>query len=503
MSLLDTFTILFEADTSSVEQGADRSRKSSDELVDSLKKADHQASKTGNSFASFAAKAVGALTAAVGIGQTISSVMARAGDVHLMNQTAESIGVAVEEMDAFRRTVEDTGGTAQGAQDTVAKMASAMGAALKEANSSQGQTFAALGVSLKTADGQAKDAMSTLMDVAGALEGMSKAEARFALKRLEITDPKTVELLLKGRKEIEASTKAHKEQGVVTKEMAIQAGRLDTAMNKMRGGLDRAGLGITNVLLPAIVAGIEWLTKIVDWANEHSDVVVAFFSVIAGVVMAMYLPAMIKAAAATLAATWPMLAIGAAIVAVAAAFALAYDDIMNFIAGNDSFIGQIFEKYPMVKDLVFGLIDAFKTMGNAIAAVFKFIAAMWKAQFDFIMAGIEKVKSGVKTVASFFGFGDDDEGEEGGAQPRGEKVKAGVVAGKQALAQANTSPLNATTSNSISNSVASSRETNVQVGEVIVQTQATDANGIARDVGGSLDSQLKQMNNEFADGVER
>ncbi len=146
---------------------------------------------------------------------------------------------------------------------------------------------------------------------------------------------------------------------------------------------------------------------IVDWAGEHKDFVVGFFGAIAAVVAAIYLPAMIAAAAATLAATWPILAIGVAIVAAAAAFALIYDDIMNFIAGNDSMIGQIFEKYPMIKEIVFGLIDAFKQMGSAVGAVFEFIGEMWKLQFDFIMQGVEMIKSGLSSVGSFFGIGGD------------------------------------------------------------------------------------------------
>ena len=60
------------------------------------------------------------------------------------------------------------------------------------------------------------------------------------------------------------------------------------------------------------------------------------------------------------------------------------------------------------------------------------------------------------------------------------------------------------TSSAISNTVASTnRETNVQVGEVVVNTQATDAEGIARDVGGSLNEQLAQVDAEFSTGVAR
>jgi hypothetical protein len=73
----------------------------------------------------------------------------------------------------------------------------------------------------------------------------------------------------------------------------------------------------------------------------------------------------------------------------------------------------------------------------------------------------------------------------------------------EAMSRANAAPLNSTTSSAISNSSNLSRETNVQVGEVNIQTQATDADGISRDIGGSLSEQLAQLENEFATGVER
>jgi hypothetical protein len=540
--ILDVFTIMFEADTSKAKGGVDETRKSTDELVDSMKKADDQAAKTGSSMAGFAAKALGALTAAVSIGQTIRGAIDRAGMVHLMNQTSESIGVAVEDMDAFRRAVEDTGGTAQGAEQTFVKMAESIGQALSKTESEQAKTFAALGVNLKDAEGNALNASDGILAVAGAIEGMDKAQARFTLKQLQITDPKTVELILKGRKEIENTTRAHKEQGVITKEMAIQAGKLDTAMNALRGGMERAGLGIMDALLPAIIKGVEWLTVIVDWAGEHKDFVVGFFAAIAAVVAAVYLPAMISAAAATLAATWPIIAIGAAIAAAAVAFALIYDDIMNFIDGNDSLIGQMVEKYPMVATMVDMVAAAFRTLmewggiafdflGKAVGlwadgmkmafdgvvAYFKFVASVWESVFGGIMSGIGKISSGLSTVGGWIGIGSDDNPPEGQSaesiEPAKSKSAERVSASEQVvqnieiansqLAAAGGNPMNSISSSAISNTANNNREQNVQIGQVTVQTQATDSQGISQSISSDLSVQLKALEAESATGIDR
>ncbi|SUW68944.1 phage tail tape-measure protein [Bordetella avium] len=70
------------------------------------------------------------------------------------------------------------------------------------------------------------------------------------------------------------------------------------------------------------------------------------------------------------------------------------------------------------------------------------------------------------------------------------------------LNQAAASPVNSVTSNAISNTAASRTETNVQVGQVTVQTQATDAR-VSKDIGGELKDQLKNVQADSASGVAR
>lgn len=488
--LLDTFLVLFEADTSGLNKSIDRSEQKSDELVNTLKKADKQAATTGQQFAGFAARALGALTAAVGAGQLISSAIGRAQDITAIANTADALGVAVEELDAFGRAAQAAGGDAQGARDSLTDMAESIGEALQDVESQRAKTFGGLGVSLRDTKGNAITAVEGILRLSDAVQGLSREEAIFRIKELGITDNKTVEMVLRGRKELERMLAVQKEQGVITKQTAEEARKFTEGMNKLRGALDIATTGFMSALIPALTIGVEWLTKLVNWAGEHSDVIVGFFGAIAAVVTAIYLPAMISAAAATLAATWPIIAIAAIVTALAAAFALAYDDIMNFIEGNDSFIGQVFEKYPMVKDVVFAIIDAFKLMGTIVGAIFETLIVGFKQVVDFIATGVQQIAAGISTVAEFFGFGGD--------------VNASMAAGQQQVASANASPLNSVTSNAISNTVASSSRTNnVEIGQLTVQTQATDANGVASGINGELGRQLEEMDNEFASGVDR
>lgn len=648
MSLLDNFTILFEADTSQLDDGLRQSRLSVDELVQQVRQAEQQTQSAAQGMGralsgvggeveidTAAAEAaidrvqsadvdlsgtveietraaeagVDRVTDALGeagdagrqagregsagleqierqAGQTDTSIKALAGSIVAMvgtflaldaaggkfdetvaeleaiGRTADALGMPVEDVDAFGRAMVAMGGDAQGARDSLVDMAESMGEALQDAESGRAEVYANLGISLRDANGEAINATEGVLRLADAVQGMSQEEAIFRIKELGITDNRTVEMVLKGRKELERMLGVQKEQSSVNKEAVENARRYTEALNGFQASVGSAGQSIMQAMIPALTTVVGWLKTGMDWAREHSDVIVAFLGTVAAAIAVVYLPAMASAAAATLAATWPLIAMGAAIAAVAAAFALAYDDVMNFIDGNDSLIGQIFEKFPGLESAIMGVIavvrqawdgikafgvgvlealapladafggvfgslgnlvstflgilgdvvgkivsllgidltGAFQAMGGAVGMVMDGVVATIKTAVGIITKAlglasdaIDKIAGAASSVAGFLGIGGD-----------GEAAAQGVTAGQQAITQANAAPLNAVTSSAISNTVASTnRETNVQVGEVVVNTQATDAEGIARDVGGSLNEQLAQVDAEFSTGVAR
>ena len=587
MGLLDELLIRIVSDSSGVDRGIDESRKKADKLTDSLFDTEKAAQKTSSTLTGFAAKALGALTAALSVGSLISGAIERAGEIKQLTQTADSLGVAVDSLDAFGKAAEQAGGDAQGARDSLTDMAEKIGEAFSDTESGAAKAFKAIGISVTDGSGKAKDAISGFLDLASAVEGMDRSTAVFKIKELGITDNKSVEMILKGRKELERMLAVQKEQGVVTKEMAERAGKLTDTLAALKGSVSSASNGFLDSMIPALTKVFEWLKIVVDWAGEHKDFVVGFFVAIATVVTAAYLPAMIAAAAATIAATWPFIAIGAAIAVAAAYFALIYDDIMNFIDGNESFIGQIFEKYPMVQAIVMQIIDifkfmfdtlvtgakqigefvtagflqvvagikfaidylaeaygsisgfvdasvkAFQSMGEGIAAVFRFIVDTVKSSLAFVTAGIDKIKGVVSKVAGVVGIkvGDDETpaNENQPARPSGSGQAASDVPmidapsyvsdvpipdnadiarqamplANQTLAAASATPMNAISSSAITNTTTKNSETSVQTGDIIVQTQATDAQGISQDIGGSLKGELKGMTAEFATGADR
>ena len=478
MALLDTFRILFEADTSKMNQGLTKAEQSTDDLVKSMKEADKQAGKSTESFRALTVKLLGWFAGAVTASKAVTGAIGRAEQIMAISRTADALGLATEEVDAFGRAAESMGGDAQGARDSLTDMAESMGEAMADVESGRAKTFAALGISLKDANGQAKNASQGMLELASAVEGMPRGEAVFRIKELGITDNRTVEMILKGRRALEDLLRTQQENSKVTKEAVENAKQFQDAMNATKMVVTGASDGFYQAILPALTAFVTWVGKAASWATENKDVVIGFFIGIAGIITAMYLPAMLSAAVATIAATWPLILMGAAIAGLAALFALAYDDVMNFIDGNDSLIGRVIP----------AAIAAFKALGDFVMGIWNGITAAWDAFVSKVMSGVDKVRNAGKAVAGFFGFGDDG---------------SGVAAGAAAVSAAAGAPTNAMSSAAISNSVGGKSETNVSIGEVKVQTQATDAQGISKDIGGSLNGQLKSLQTSAATGVAR
>lgn len=469
MSLLDTFVTVFEADTSSMKAGLDDTRKSTDDIIASLRAANvvtrsstenfndlldsmgrafqdsgiddsvgnlsDQLSESGDAtrdletrtdeaadairelndvteggsaslerrdkaLTGFAKSALGFLGIALSVGGIISSAISDAENVSAIAQTSDTLGVAVEELDAFGKAAEALGGDAQGARDSLTDMAESIGEAFQDVESGRAKTFDKLGVSLKDTKGGAIDAVEGMLRLADSVQGMGKEEAIFRIKELGITDNRTVEMVLKGRQELEKLLKTQKEQGVITKESAEKAIALKAALGGLSNASDSLSRDFMNAVIPVLTVAVEWLSKLVQFAKENKHFIVGFFTVIGAAILAYYVPPMLSAAAATLAATWPILLIIAVIAALAAAFALVYDDIMNFIEGNDSMIGRLFEKYPMLEKVIMTLFEAFKTLFNWLMEVAGVVADVLVAAFDLMMQAQASFFTGLSNAIS-------------------------------------------------------------------------------------------------------
>ncbi|MGW9066998.1 phage tail tape measure protein [Achromobacter animicus] len=605
MALLDALTYIIDADNSKLNKEIDKSEKKTDEFGKSMLTAEGRAGMMEEKIKGVFTRIGAAILATVAASKALETFNNHVQTVEQIRNTSDALGVAIEDVDAFGKAIERMGGDAQGARDSLTDMAESIGEALQDVESGRAKTFKALGISLKDVNGQAKNAVQGMVELAGAVEGMGREQAVFRIKELGITDNRSVELLLKGRQEVERMLRVQKEQGVVTKESAERVRVYSEALAKLKQSAGVATSGIVDWILPAITRFIQMLDSVVTWMNRHDTFVKGFFIGLTTILTAMFLPAVVSATAAVWALIAPFLAVAAPIAAVVALFALLYDDVMNFLDGNDSLIGQISEKYPIVGETVKAMaeavqtafqwvveaiaaswevikgfpdkvVGAFSSMGASIRDIFDGIVKVVRSAWDYVGSVFESVSSVIKRIGKWLGFGsgDDDiqitattvskgvsdaeakaaenkraaesaEVEDlpavqndprwrRGARPKAEpprtefaqsqpaaqsrepirqieanpihaegKMAESVNMARASLDTAAANPVNSITSNAISNASNTHNETNVQVGHVTVQTQATDSQGISQSIGGELKDELRNLQADSASGVKR
>ncbi|AJK18090.1 Uncharacterised protein [Yersinia pseudotuberculosis] len=522
MNLLEAFYYTFAADASGLDRGLTDAEKKAEKLKNSVSNADAAAEKLGTSFLSLAKAGVGLLGVTLTLGGIKALALGTAETTSELGKQARQMNVNVSTLDAWRKTITESGGDAEAFTRTLGNMA---------------QRF--------------RDPEAALLRYSKALGGMSAFKAQRIGKMIGL-DEGTIELLRKGKVSVEELLKKQKEQGVITKEQVAMTDKFNQDLRTLKMSFTDLKTNIGMGLIPTFQYLLDKWNALSKWTSENKDFVKGFFIAIAAIIVDFYLPAMLKAAAATIAATWPILLIVAAVVAVAAAFALAYDDVMNFLAGNDSVIGELSKKWPWIGELVLGLVaelknlwaqivavgDAFILMvtnpiqflknfgaeirelldllfgegaGDSIfSAIADSVGAAWKgikilitSVVGLAMKGFEAIGNAWKKVKGWFGAGEEEvnnaKNAAAGQSLQGWETPGDLTyGGKEQLAQASASSVTTMTSSSITNSKAANKNINNRVDKIEVITQATDAEGIARDIGSEYGNAMSQ----YADGLE-
>lgn len=560
MSILETFLYIFDADARKLEQGLKDADRQNDKLKDGLDHTDKLAGEVGKSLLNMAYGIGSAIGAALSVGAIYAMTTEVAEFVDTMSDAADAIGIGVDELHAWELAVQASDGeqgafTASlnsfniGIQDIATKGKGRLLPFLKE-----------LGLSMADVKAAAKDPTTALLKMADTFHGLSKAQAAGLGAKIGL-DQGTINLLSKGRVGVEELIKAQRELGVITKEDAEKAQAYDETMKKWNATFATVKREIAMTVLPSLTWFFDKLRAIVSWMLEHKVAVISFFAGIAAVLVGLYLPAALAAAAATWALLAPYLAIAAGVAAFGAALALVVDDIYNFQQGNDSVLGELVKKWPMLGEVIHNLgevltwliafvaawASAFLTLitegpqkaieqfSDAIDFLVKDIedtipgaSEIFSAMTDDIQEGIdevikawdwlmEKIGDGVdlfmrakETIGNGikFLFGSDSGG--GGGRDGSSffdsptaSTRAAVAAGRQQLAMTN-SPIVSQSSTAITASTTrhASRTTTVKIDKVDVKTQATDGPAVASAISDHLGTHLRGAIDQNDDGIE-
>ena len=532
MATIDVLKLVFDSDASGMKRGTQEAKKGSDDLKKSVLETDKAAQDMGDSFLSMVSDAKGSIASLVGFSTVTAGILNEAARVDQLGKFADTIGQNIEEIDAWGQVVARNGGTAEGFQGTLKGLTDSLTELELTGAGPAAAVLAKLGISARDAGGGLKSAFDILPEVADAFEGLSKAESVAFGQALGL-DQGTILTLQQGRFEVDQMVRRQKELGVATEEDAKIAREFNTAWKDTSQVFSSVFREIGVSVLPVLSDMLVGVQSFVQFMQDNEGLVEGIFSGMAVVLTAKLAPALLST----------VFSPAGAAIALIALFALLYDDIKNFLAGNESLIGQISEKYPVVGDIVKSLagfvsdlFDNFGKLFDAIASgnLGKFVddeLIKFKQElndllgFDLsefidtaiddlkklpdyikntLIAELEALKSTLKSVVSDLNpFADDEKPIQiqsmGGGHSQGDLPPFQRT---QAMIEAAGNPLTSTAPNTLNNSsrTVNNSVTN-NVGGINVNSPNANPKEVAREVSNEMNNQYRSVNSQYDDGV--
>lgn len=434
MAVLDTFYILFKSNSKDAEKGFDSVNKSIVRMDQSLNR--------------FAKKWLSLYAVFAGLTNAVSYAFN-------LTQTSQALAVNIEELDAWGSALKKTGGNAE----------------------SFAKVLESLSTHLNTTP---KIALQVLPKLADQFSKLNRIQALQYGKLIGLDTP-TILLLQQGRREVEALIARQKELGVVTSRDAAIFKKFQSNTQDLGKGFQSLIRDYLIAVIPTIDKVLEKLTSFFIYIRNHSGLVKGALIPIAAVFAGI--------AGSIILANIPLFIFIGAILAIGAAFALAYDDIETFRKGGDSLIGRMLKKWPELGEVLKGVFKGMEIGGKAI---------LW-----FLNEMLDKINHIIKAAKIIYDyaspyinkFTDALKLEVNGVS------SLGLPNAKNAINQANSTPLSAAIGSSLWKPESKgANEINLTIGEIKISTMATNAEGISSAIGGEFQRQLRQLQNDIAGG---
>ena len=242
-----------------------------------------------------------------------------------LDRFAQNLDQSANSISAWGNAAELAGGSAEGLQGTMDMLSKSQTELQLTGQSSLIPYFSALGMSLADTQGKARPVNDLLLDLSDRFSKMDRTTAN-NMGRMMGIDQGTMQLLLKGRSEVELMIARQKEYGAVTKQQAEEASRLRNAMVSSRQSFEAFGRELLSAATPALEKMFAVFAEFGQWVRENKEFVQTFLTIIA------------VGLAGIAAATIPINLTVVVVLALAAAIAALWQDYQTWKRGGDSFI---------------------------------------------------------------------------------------------------------------------------------------------------------------------
>ena len=353
----------FEAKKGKVDKGLKDTGSEAEKTGGKLKKSGKDGAEGFENVAKSAAKFLAIIGGTMAVKRFIENqIEANAA----LDRFAQNLDQSANSISAWSNAAELAGGSTEGLQGTMDMLSKSQTELQLTGQSGLIPYFSALGMSLADTQGKARPVNDLLLDLSDRFSKMDRTTAN-NMGRMMGIDQGTMQLLLKGRSEVELLIARQKQYGAVTKQQAEEASRLRNAMVASKQSFEAFGRELLSAATPALEKMFAIFADFGSWVRENKEFVQTFLTVLAvglGAVAAAIIPINLTAVA--------VLALGAAIAAL-------WQDYQTWKRGGDSFIDwgkwepgfkAAGDGIKWLKDLLGDLIYRAIAAADVLAAVF-------------------------------------------------------------------------------------------------------------------------------------
>lgn len=443
-NILETFYILFKSNSDDVEKGAKKAKESTEKLGTSIESSKKETRDLGDSFSRLAEEFSGALLSFVSA-DAFSEQLKQAAEFssHLFDVSKE-LGVSTEALDVWGRAVSQNGGSAEGFQQTLRGITKNLAQVSVYGISPIVPLLYRLGISIKDTSGHIKNAMQLLPELAKAFQKLTPLQSKEVGEELGL-DEGTIKLLQRGGDGLDKIIQKQRELGALTAQNADIAKAFTDQWEDTGTSFKELFIIMDGQALPVLNRALSNLADFGKFLQNNKDAVKGFTVTLGALALAF---GAVGIAALITSSTIALIVTG--VLGLAAAVGWLYQEVERFKHGQDS---------------VFSEPKNFKSFSGL-----RTLLHMDNPHSILHLAG-----------------GEDSE-----------KHIAAAASSLNTITNAHPGAM----INSNRNSSTSNKNTNVTTGAITVNTQATDAKGIARSLNSHLVRQIAMANGTHDDGVQ-
>lgn len=457
---LDTLYLLFKGDTSNLKASGKEAEGVIADYIKSVTTADLVSNKLGASLTNIIKKFALYAASYASLNALVQNVRSATEYSETLFSNARALNLNAETLGIWENAVTKAGGSASAFESTIAHLSSHF-------------NITQAGI------------IKSLPAIADLFSKLSNFRAQKLAGMLGI-DQGTLYLLQKGSKGIQEAIEHQKHLGVVTKKDTEIAHAFYQEWGDMKQAFRSFFVMIATDVLPGLTKVVHGFTEFAVFMRTHKDLLIGGIVGIATVTTALLIPSLVRATAALFTLELAGAPFIVVLAAIGAAIALAVEDFLIYKKGGDSVTGALVRwtnAHPGLIKVIEGLGAALQTTSN--------IMKIFLGLVDDVTTKLDRF---FDPKGRFTGLTMNEIAARGQANADFDMQNRAnlILQAQNKLNVASSNVFTSVPSGNLASKVLNSRSVTITIGDINVQTQATDGEQTANDVHFHLQTLLEQ-----------